>query len=308
MSFRIYPIRFTRKSWHIGLYSLHNCAHRCNYNVVRDKKNKKFIIKEKNTSNGDNVCNKKNQIENTIISINNYDINNPKGLFGNKLYLANQIVIPRKEFYIILDFPIKKKLKIKITEPLGEGFTLKEVLYAIQISYKNIYRVEEETSTRQQYLIIANCDECKTINLKKTLVPVLNNERSNNERTNNERSNNEENICCICQDKIDYNQNIVKTNNCIHEFHKECMEDWITNGGKNCPICRKNIKNCDTCKGYGYHTIFYEGSVLPIEYRNNEPRISTDGVYGIYDYYLEDLYIHLLKFNNLTGELNVYIH
>ena len=96
-----------------------------NYNVVRDKKNKKFIIKENNTSNGDNVCNKKNQIENTIISINNYDINNPKGLFGNKLYLANQIVIPRKEFYIILDFPIKKKIENKNHRTIRRRFYFK---------------------------------------------------------------------------------------------------------------------------------------------------------------------------------------
>ena len=37
--------------------------------------------------------------------------------------------------------------------------------------------------------------------------------------------------------------------------------------------------------------MFYEGVTLPIEYRGNYRRITTDGLYGIYDYYLEDLYV-----------------
>ena len=103
MSLRIYPIRFTRKSWHIGLYSLHECTQRCNYTLVKDKKKKKFIIKETNLlQNDENRCNKYNTIENTIISIQDYDINNPQGLFGQKLYKADQIVIPKKDIFYLL--------------------------------------------------------------------------------------------------------------------------------------------------------------------------------------------------------------
>ena len=293
MSLRIYPIRFTRKSWHIGLYSLHECTQRCNYSVLKDKKRKRYVVKE---NNEENICQQNNKLENTIVSINDFDVNNPCGLFGQKLYQANQIVIPKKEFYIIIDYPLKKKLKIKITEPIGEGFTLKEILYAIQISYKNIYELEESTATANQYIIIANCTYCKTINLKDMLQLVL-------------EKKTEPIICCICQDEINYdNEDIVRTDSCDHEYHRECMESWIDNDGKNCPICRKHIKECQICKNSGYNTFLYEGAVLPREYRGNEPRISTDGIYGIYNEYLEDLYIHSLEYNNEKSELNILVY
>ena len=133
----------------------------------------------------------------SIISIQDYDINNPRGLFGQKLYKADQIVIPKKEFYIILDFPLRKKLKIKITDPVGDGFTLKEVIYAIQISYKNIYETEESSSTIHQYIIIADCINCNSINLKKLLINLEKNNIStslNEIQESNIHENNK--ICC----------------------------------------------------------------------------------------------------------------
>lgn len=54
--------------------------------------------------------------------------------------------------------------------------------------------------------------------------------------------------CSICQENI---TNIYKTN-CNHEFHKECLEEWIQtckNNGNlvSCPICRQEIHM------YSYH-------------------------------------------------------
>ena len=51
--------------------------------------------------------------------------------------------------------------------------------------------------------------------------------------------------------------------------------------------------------------IYYEGAVLPIQYRGTTLRDETDGIYGIYDFYLEDLYINDLIYNQETNELFV---
>ena len=42
---RVYPIRMTRKEWHIGLFAIHECTHGCNYVLVKDRKNKRYKCK-----------------------------------------------------------------------------------------------------------------------------------------------------------------------------------------------------------------------------------------------------------------------
>ena len=101
--------------------------------------------------------------------------------------------------------------------------------------------------------------------------------------------------------------NFVKLDECSHSFHKKCLYQWIDSKGKTCPLCRKCLYDCDDCDGSGYKTIYHEGVVPPVEYRGIERRLHTDGLYGIYDYYLEDLYIHGLKYDNIKHELFVSI-
>ncbi len=53
-----------------------------------------------------------------------------------------------------------------------------------------------------------------------------------------------EDTCSICLEPLNnINTNIVKLNECNHNFHKECIETWITTTIVNpvCPICRITI-------------------------------------------------------------------
>jgi len=100
---------------------------------------------------------------------------------------------------------------------------------------------------------------------------------------------------------------IIKLGGCGHIFHKNCIDKWVESRGKTCPLCRAVLYNCDSCDGSGYKTIYHEGVVPPIEYRGIEPRQHTDGLYGIHDHYLEDLYVAGLKYNNEDRELFVFV-
>lgn len=312
MSIRVYPIRMTRKQWYIGLYTIHECTRGCNYILVKDRKTKKYKCNidtthsqynsEMNSGSGSNSdeetvhhCHRKNKIENTIISVNNFDIRNPRGLFG-KLHMADQIVIPDNEFTMVLDFPFCTKLKITVNEPLGDGFTLKEVLYAIKLSYQDIYETEEETATQYTYLLMKECSKCNSINIKNRL---------QQDNIQDDSDNLIDMECSICQETIDNKTDIIKLNKCSHIFHKSCMYEWVDAKGKTCPLCRSVLYMCDKCDGAGYTTIYHEGVVPPIEYRGIERRHRTDGIYGIYDYYLEDLYINSLSYNNEWKKLHV---
>ena len=49
----------------------------------------------------------------------------------------------------------------------------------------------------------------------------------------------EDNTCCICL--APYKQGEGKRIlSCEHEFHKKCIDKWLTVSKKECPICRKN--------------------------------------------------------------------
>ena len=290
MSIRVYPIRMTRKQWHIGLYTTHMCGGSCSYILEKDRKKKRYKV----VNVLEQECKRNNTIEKTIVPIHNFDIRDPQGIFG-KLHQADNIVIPQNEFTMILNFPFSTKLKITVNEPLGKGFTLKEVLYAIKLSYQDIYMTEDATSSSHMYILIRECEKCCPSNIKKN-IKLIKQYHDNDQRE-----------CSICKEVMVKDDNFVKLDECSHSFHKKCLYQWIDSKGKTCPLCRKCLYDCDDCDGSGYKTIYHEGVVPPVEYRGIERRLHTDGLYGIYDYYLEDLYIHGLKYDNIKHELFVSI-
>ena len=46
--------------------------------------------------------------------------------------------------------------------------------------------------------------------------------------------------CSICLEDFKTGDNIKKLN-CTHIFHKECLEPWLNNNNRNCPMCRTDI-------------------------------------------------------------------
>jgi len=48
-------------------------------------------------------------------------------------------------------------------------------------------------------------------------------------------------ICAICQDIIEANQEVRKINHCNHYFHSECIDTWFQSNVL-CPTCRHDIR------------------------------------------------------------------
>jgi hypothetical protein len=51
----------------------------------------------------------------------------------------------------------------------------------------------------------------------------------------------QEDICAICQDDIETNQEVRRLNHCGHYFHRNCIDTWF-NTNVHCPTCRHDIR------------------------------------------------------------------
>ena len=49
-----------------------------------------------------------------------------------------------------------------------------------------------------------------------------------------------DNICSVCLEEFK-EDDILKKLNCEHIFHKDCLEPWLNNNNRNCPLCRTDI-------------------------------------------------------------------
>lgn len=264
MSNRIYPIRLTRNSWNIPIYS---------YSIDCNQSNN---VEE-------NIDIKRDKIN--IFHYNQYEPNTINGLLYNK----DSIVIPDNKFHMIINFPLTRPADVEVNSKImrnSNGISLKELIFCIQETYKCIYADEERTASIIRYTAKKRCDNCD-INDIKSKVKLLTNENRGK--------------CVCCMEDIE-NTEIAELD-CKHVFHLECIYNWINKDKNNCPICRSNIYNCSKCKGKIYKNIVREDTVIPIEYRENELRNTTDGIYGIYGYDLDKLYLDNLFYNRIEKKL-----
>jgi hypothetical protein len=51
----------------------------------------------------------------------------------------------------------------------------------------------------------------------------------------------QDDICAICQDNIETNQNVRSLTQCGHYFHQDCIDVWFR-GNVHCPTCRHDIR------------------------------------------------------------------
>ena len=58
----------------------------------------------------------------------------------------------------------------------------------------------------------------------------------------------EENICSICYEELNNDENNSHTLECNHCYHSSCIIKWFRSGHKNCPLC--NDSTIDTNLGY----------------------------------------------------------
>ena len=52
--------------------------------------------------------------------------------------------------------------------------------------------------------------------------------------------------CCFCLDKICYDD--AKPLRCGHEFHENCINEWLRIGKTTCPECRADCSTTEPCK------------------------------------------------------------
>lgn len=54
----------------------------------------------------------------------------------------------------------------------------------------------------------------------------------------------QDDICTICQDDIENDQNVRRLTYCNHSFHQDCIDVWFR-GNVHCPTCRHDIRQHD---------------------------------------------------------------
>lgn len=268
---RIYPIRKSRANWFIRLYSIHECETHSSF--LKD-------------------CNLKDNIETSLIHLAEFKEDNPKGINGS-LVNSDKIVIPDNKINLIIDFPLINSVTLSITSKSGSGFTLKEIIQVLIEEYKNIYKEETETAPEKTYELEKLCYKCIfEKDLSKCVLDVKIEQNKDNE-------------CPICYQLL---ENQVGQLCCGHYFHFSCIKEWINFEGKNCPICRKAIKDCPDCNGKLIINYNYTGKVIPLEQRGIIlNRNLTFGKYGIYCFDFENLFLKGFWYDKKNKNLKVFI-
>ena len=108
--------------------------------------------------------------------------------------------------------------------------------------------------------------------------------------------------CSVCYDNND-NESVQL--DCNHSFHKQCMLKWCEKS-QTCPICRSDIIVCDICKGTKTITRIIETATIPFEFRTESIlRNTTDGLFSIHSFDLEDILISKLIYNQLNKKMYI---
>ena len=287
----MYPIRTTRRKWDIKLYRYHNCTEYCGIKVVNDYEYPEQLLIIDNPNYKNNKCEKYKKVEPTLIRIVDYDDNNANIGDIGKLYNSDSKVIPNNSFTILLSFPLSYMLEINIISD-NNGFSLKDVIKYIKIFYEFIYEEEERTSTAQVYNLKKKCYSCMTKDMLKYIRKI--------------EPPSIETECPICCSNYEEDDNISQLQ-CSHIFHNDCIKKWFINSGT-CPMCRSNVFECKNCDGSGIINYQFSGILIPVENRSgNLNRNMTNGIFGIYNYDLDDLFIESLKYDRIKKRLNVNI-
>lgn len=286
-TYKYYPLRFTRSYWEIPLYTQHTCQESCQYipdftNINEENPNGLSLVDNPEYDKETGKCIHNDKYIKTPVNINDYQISNPEGIYGN-LHNCDEIVINDNEIYICINFPITNE-KHFLVKSEG-GFSLRELLQIIKYIYKDVYREEENTATINEFKIEYDC-ECIDVDIKELI-------RNYETKLPDNTSEN----CSICYSEFD---NTTIELGCNHCFHKKCVQFWVDKGkGFNCPLCRALINPCDKCDNNRYIIETESFVVLPQDLRDNGYRNVTDGIYGIYDYDLDQLNIMNLWYNNI---------
>jgi hypothetical protein len=260
----------------------------CKFAYLQDdiSYNSSIVFVIENPDYKDGKCPYSMKLNTSSVHINNFNKNDPNTIDGELLFY-NNIVIPDTEIYLNISFPLKDPKRIKIKSNNSLGFSLTDLLNKIKSVYKWIYEEEENTCNIKRFDIIEQCDCSYEIDITE-MTEIREKINENDEK------------CSICLENI---ENQVSKTKCNHFFHKNCIFEWINNNKNTCPLCRKNILKClNNCKN-GLIYKEYIGKVIPKNMRGILSRNITDGIFGIYGYDIEDLFIDEMIYNSKTKVL-----
>lgn len=286
---KIFPLRFSKNNWKIPILALHTCSRLCKTKII--------ITQDNRIKHEEIKCKYQGLFQQSGCFLDNFDITTPKTPFGN-IYNLDVVYIKDKEFSLLIDFPLFKPTKVKISGK--EFYTLRDLLYLVSKTYNNIYTEEEETSDEKEFNV---SEKCQCVRQLSHEMFIQKNKYVNTENVENtENKEKEDPSCSICLIPFDEN-NVISTLRCNHFFHTECLNEWIGKK-KNCPLCRTNIINCTLCNGTEIYTFVFRSKILPKKYRDEyNYRNETNGKYGIYNFDLEDLILCEMWYNKNLKQL-----
>jgi len=284
---RIYPLRTTSSIWNIKLYSKHICNDMCKlaYSHEYNSNNSLIFTIIENPDYKEGKCQYNMKLNPSSIQIRDFNKHDPYTIDGELLFF-NNIVIPDTKIYLNISFPLKEGKNILITSDNELGFSLSSLINKIKNVYKWIYQEEENTSSIKKFKIIDQC----------TCLFNYNN-NINNSLTDFKEDKDKSSTCSICLEPLKEN---AKKTSCNHIYHKECISEWINNNKNTCPLCRKNLFICKNNCNNGLLYSEYIGKIIPKHLRGISNRNTTDGIFGIYSYDFEELFIDEMLYNSVT--------
>lgn len=297
----MYPIRFNRKSWCKPFIRPHECNGLCNIQYETDDGEVKVIY--------DAACIYPEKYEPVSVSfVENFEFN------------CDEIVeIPSKVKFRI-DFPCRNPFEFEhdFETHSSSGIRLKQILNVFKDAYRKMYEEEEKISTKQNFTYQKKCTECVLDEIKLKELLNLSLRRA---------SESHDDVCNICLDSLTISASTsppVQLSRCGHRFHKDCISKWINTQkevenellefddeialkrkNNSCPICRQAIFECHKCNNRLKYDTEYFGSVIPYDFENEGERNETDGPYGIYSLYFEDLLFKGIVFDKENNVISL---
>ncbi len=113
-SARIYPLRTSSTEWKIKLYTYHVCSEKCRFiNTSENFDGTRIIFYTENPLYQNEKCEYYGTNQLSSVKISEFDKNIANTVDGYLLF-SEQIVIPDREIYVLIDMPIDHPIKIKI--------------------------------------------------------------------------------------------------------------------------------------------------------------------------------------------------
>eukprot|EP00111_Clytia_hemisphaerica_P021666 TCONS_00063711-protein len=98
------------------------------------------------------------------------------------------------------------------------------------------YKSVEEKMLELQYRDISYSDYELLLTLDDTVKPPTANKSTFNKLSQEMKRNNDIELCVICMGDILFQEIVITLPECGHRFHKACIENWLLNCSKQCPV------------------------------------------------------------------------